>query len=286
MKYSYLYFLLLILFISTDIFSKNDLDDNIRDEITDSIFQWIDSSRDKKLDLIKRKKYLKNAYTNSLDEPNDSLRNVYLTKIAFTYYFKLGDSLMFREVNKKSIDLSIKIKDSVNLAANYWDLGIFYGDYELKDSAYFSYYKAQKLYESLRNNKNSGIMLINMAIIQKDQKDYTGSEITTIKAISQLKELNDYVQLYKGYNNLGIIYNELSDFDQALFYHNEALQYEKQIKNSKTYKSNTLNNIGVVYERQKKFKEALKSLPTCHRRTKFEEYKFRALCKNIRKHCI
>ncbi len=95
-----------------------------------------------------------------MDEPNDSLRNVYLTKIAFTSYFKLGDSLLFREVNKKSIDLSIKIKDSVNLAANYWDLGIFYANYELKDSAYFSYYKAQKLYESLKNNKNSGIMLI------------------------------------------------------------------------------------------------------------------------------
>ncbi|MGB5361962.1 MAG: hypothetical protein WBN17_01520, partial [Aureibaculum sp.] len=133
MKYLYLYFLLLIFLVSDDAFSKNVLDDTIRDEITDSIFTWIDSSRDKKLDLIKRKKFLEKAYTYALDEPNDSLRNVYLTKIAFTSYFKLGDSLLFREVNKKSIDLSIKIKDSVNLAANYWDLGIFYGNYSLKD---------------------------------------------------------------------------------------------------------------------------------------------------------
>jgi signal transduction histidine kinase len=235
------------------------LGDTIRDEITDSIFTWIDSSRDKKFDLIKRKKFLKMAYTNSLDEPNDSLRNVYLTKIGFTFYFKLGDSLMFREINKKSIDLSIKIKDSVNLAANYWDLGIFYANYEIKDSAYFSYYKAQKIYEKINLLKNSGVMLMNMAIIQADLKDYSGSENTTIKAISILKPLNEYIQLYKGYNNLGIVLNELEDYDQALTYHQEALKYLEKIKMKITYQGNTLNNIGVVYERQKNFNEALKN---------------------------
>ena len=233
--------------MSIDPANKNTLSDNVRDQITDSIYVWIDSSRNIKLDLNKRKKYLRKAYTYALDEPNDSLRNVYLIKIAFTSYFKLKDSLLFREVNRKSIDLSMKIKDSVNLAANYWDLGLFYGAYEIKDSAYLSYFKAQKIYESLRSQKNSGIMLINMAIIQKDQKDYTGSEITTIKAISLLKKLNEYVQLYKGYNNLGIIYNELGDFDQALMYHNEALNQAKNTKKSLTYKVNSLNNIGVVY---------------------------------------
>jgi len=257
LKYIYLFFPLLILFISIDPSNKNALTDNVRDEITDSIFTWIDYSRDKNLDLKKRKKYLQKAYKYANDESNDSLRNVYLTKIAFTSYFKLGDSLLFREVNKKSIDLSIKIKDSVNLAANYWDLGIFYGDYELKDSAYFSYYRAQKLYESVRNNKNSGIMLLNMAIIQKDQKDYTGSEITTIKAISLLKDLNEYVQLYKGYNNLGIIYNELGDFDQAIKYHDEALVYEKKIEGRNSLRARSLNNKGVVYKNKNEHHKAI-----------------------------
>ncbi len=38
----------------------------------------------------------------------------------------------------------------------------------------------------------------------------------------------------------------------------KLLNYEKNIKKSNTFKANTLNNIGVVYERQKNFKEALK----------------------------
>ncbi|MDH5404831.1 MAG: tetratricopeptide repeat protein, partial [Candidatus Heimdallarchaeota archaeon] len=162
-------------------------------------------------------------------------------------------------MNRRSINLSKELKDSVSLAANYWDLGIFFARNEIKDSAYFNYFKAQKIYESINNNFYSGRLLLNMAIIQTDLKDYTGSEITTFKALELLKPLDKYDQLYRCYNNLGIIYNELEDFEQSLIYHNEALGYEKKIKESNTFKANTLNNIGVVYERQKNLREALKN---------------------------
>ena len=106
----------------------------------------------------------------------------------------------------------------------------------MKDSAYFSYYKAQKIYELIKNNFYSGRLLLNMAIIQTDLKDYTGSEITTFKAIALLKPLNKYDQLYRCYNNLGIIFNELEDFDQALIYHDEALNLKKIIRKSNSFK--------------------------------------------------
>jgi len=46
---------------------------------------------------------------------------------------------------------------------------------------------------------------------------------------------------------------------EALKYHNEALKYEKNIKKANTFKANTLNNIGVVYERRQNLREALKN---------------------------
>ena len=69
--------------------------------------------------------------------------------------------------------------------------------------------------------------LQNMAIIQTELKDYTGSEITTFKALTVLKPLKKYEPIYKCYNNLGIIFNELEEYDQALFYHNKALEYQR-----------------------------------------------------------
>jgi len=224
--------------------------------IRDSITIWIDGSKNKTISLQKRKKSLDKAYLNTLKEGNDSLKNSYLLKIAFAYS-KLSDSLAFRKVNAQSIKLSIKLNDSSRLADNYWDLGRFYSVKGVNDSAYLSYSKAQKIYESLRNNNYSGRMLLYMAIMQSDLKDYTGSEITTIKAISLLKPLNQYVSLYRCYNNLGINFNNLGDYDEAIFYHNKALNYEEKIKGKNMFKENTLNNIGVVYRNKKEYKKAI-----------------------------
>jgi signal transduction histidine kinase len=263
LKYFCLYIFLIYLFINAkDIYDKEEKVDYNIEQSTDSVFVWVDSvfvwvkaSKNNDLTYQKRKTYLDKAHTLSLKEPNDSLRSAYFLKIAFAYY-KLDDS-QFKKVNRDAYQLTVKLKDSMGIAKTHRFLGNFYAKKGIKDSAYYSYFKAQKIYESLENNYFSGRMLLNMAIIQSDLKDYTGSEIITIKAVSLLKPLEEYRYLYGCYNNLGIVLNELEDFDKALFYHNEALKYQQKIKNKHTFKSNTLNNIGVVYEMQKEYELAI-----------------------------
>ena len=222
----------------------------------DSISIWITASKDKSLKFQRRKFFLDKAYSFSLNEENDSIQNAHLLRIALEY-FKLRDSLLFREVNKKSTSLSKKLNDSISLAANYWDLGNFYSNNVIKDSAFYSFSKAQRIYEALRNDYFSGRMFLNMAIVQSDVKDYIGSEITTIKAISYLKPLKKYKQLYQCYNNLGISFNNLEEYGNALIYHNIALEYQEKINSDNTFKENTLNNIGYSYELQKKYNQSI-----------------------------
>src|SRR5690606_15969710 len=112
----------------------------------------------------------------------------------------------------------------------------------------YHYSKAQKIYSALNNKFYSGRMLYNMALVQSDIKDYTGSEISTIKAIELLKPLNKYEQLYNCYNNLGVLSNALEEYDRALTYHQEALGYLKKVKEKDNLEQATENNIGVVYE--------------------------------------
>ena len=257
MKYFCFYIALLYFFVSAnDISSKaKNINTNAK-KLTDSVFIWVEASKNKDLNYQKRKAYLNKAYVESLKEPNDSLRSVYFLKIAFAYY-KLEDAVQFRKVNRDAYQLTVKLKDSMGIAKTHRFFGNFYSKKGVRDSAYYNYSKAQKIYNALKENFYSGRMLLSMSIIQSGVKDYTGSEITTIKAISLLKPLNKYGHLYRCYNNLGIVLNELEDYDKAIFYHNKALEYQKQIKDKNTFKENTLNNIGVVYEMQKEYRLAI-----------------------------
>ncbi len=257
MKYSNLYIILLYLFVNaTTIDGKKGNTNYNTEKPTDSIFVWVEASKNKSFNHQERKTYLDKAYTLSLKEPNDSLRSAYFLKIAFAYY-RLEDGGQFKKVNRDAYQLTVQLKDSMGIAKTHRFLGNFYAKKGIRDSAYYSYFKAHKIYELLKENFYSGRMYLSMAIMQSDIKDYTGSEISTIKAISLLKPLNKYEHLYKCYNNLGIVLNELEDYDKALFYHNKALEYQKKIKDKNTFKENTLNNIGVVYEMRKEYKLAI-----------------------------
>ena len=253
----FIYTLTILFLYNLNLFGIEKIDQEQTLTIKDSVLVWIDSSKNKNFDFKKRKRYLDKAYRIFNEDSKYSSRIDYLSQISFAYY-RLNDSLSFRKVNKHALNLSLKLKDSSNLADNYWDLGNFYSKNGVKDSAYFMYFNAQKMYEAIDNRFYSGRMLLNMAIIQSDIKDYVGSEITTTKAIKVLKPFKKYRHLYRCYNNLGINFNELNEFDKALFYHNKALEYEEKIKRENTYRANTLNNIGVSYEMQKKYKEAIK----------------------------
>lgn len=239
-------------------FGKDDLLIKKSDSI---FFKWIDSARNTNYSSEKRKGFLEKAYNFSLKEKNDSLRNAYLLKISFSYY-KLDDSIAFRKLNKRIEELASKKGDSNTLAANYWDLGNYFTNREIKDSAYYSYSKAVKIYEFLGEKYFEGLMFLNMAIIQSELRDYTGSEVTTIKAIEILKPLEKYKQLYKCYNNLGVVFNELEEYDKALFYHNKALEYQAKVPSKNTFRPNTLNNIGVVFKNNDQHDKAINNYGT------------------------
>ena len=119
------------------------------------------------------------------------------------YGFKI-DSL-------KKIILTSKVNDSSTVATSYYKIGELYRLSSLSDSAYYHYHKAEKIYKSLGNDFQTAVTLYWIAVIQRNEKNYMGSEIISIEAISLLenqKESNQ-VNKYKSYiyNNLGIVFN-------------------------------------------------------------------------------
>ncbi|MEB8345658.1 sensor histidine kinase [Flavobacteriaceae bacterium KMM 6898] len=169
---------------------------------------------------------------------------------------KLNDSLEFRNANKLALRLSVLGKDSITLAESHWDLGSFFSKMTVKDSAYFHYVTAQKVYSLIGDQFLAGRMLYNMAVVQGDVRDYTGSEINTFKAIELLKPLNKPEQLYNCYNNLGVVLSSLEEYDKALEYFQIALDYLTKLDDENSQLI-TLNNIGDTYLNKKDYEIAI-----------------------------
>ena len=207
--------------------------------------------------------YLKNlskAYNLALQEKNDSLKSRHFSKLSY-YYSLVGDSLQFRRSNKVALDLSRKLKDSASLAYNHWDLAFFLEDNAVEDSAYYHFSQAEKIFRALNDSFSAARILYNMATIQANVKDYTGSEITTIQAIELLKPLDQFYHLFLCYNNLGSVTNAINEYEKALEYYDKALFYLEKSKteNSDQLKYKAINNIGMVYQAKGDYQKAKNS---------------------------
>ena len=225
---------------------------------TDSTQVWIKNGTDANLPLKTRKEFLQKAYNNTANEFNDSLRLSYYAKLSFAY-LNLQDSINFRNVNKSARILSEEIKDSVALAELYWDLGDFYRNNFYKDSAYYEYGQAEKIYTTLKDDLHRGQLLLRMSLIQKDIKDFTGSEINLISAIELFQKLENNEQLFFCYNLMGTLSKSLNEFDLSRNYFSRAVEYLNKLpKETKNKYQNLLNNnIGNSYKEQGVYSKAI-----------------------------
>ncbi len=203
----------------------------------------------------KKQNTLYETYKAALEETNDSIKNEKLLDLSYNASYQ-KNSPLFLSVNREARVLSATINDTAGVAETFWDLATYYYRHNKKDSSYYYYNEAKKLYDDLNDRLNSGRLLVNMGIIQKNIKDYTGSEVTSIQAIQLLKPFEDYVNLYNAYNNLGIIFNEMEEYENAIRYHDNALENLKKSGHLEKLPA-TYNNIGVVYNNKKDYSQAV-----------------------------
>ncbi|MEA1787361.1 tetratricopeptide repeat protein [Arenibacter sp. GZD96] len=213
----------------------------------DSVTFWVAQAKEATTPTATKAQLLQKSLATIQKYTNDSAKIEGLSQISLLY-LDLNDSAQFRKTNKETLQLALDMGDSTRMAEAHWDLAQFFRNKAQQDSAYAHFTQAQKIYSALGEQKYSGTMLFNMAIVQADIKDYTGSEITTIRAIEILKPISEYLQLYKCYNNLGLITIELKENTRALDYFNTALEYLAKLKDRQNLVQVTTNNIGLVYQ--------------------------------------
>ncbi|WKL48623.1 ATP-binding protein [Flavobacterium pectinovorum] len=122
------------------------------------------------------------------------------------------------------------------------------------NSSFYYFNKSKIAFETSKDSANIVFNLTQMANIQQINGDYYGSKETLTEALPYTNKNNDYGAAIS--NLFGIADKELSLYDDAVFYYKQAINDVKD----EILKQSPLNNIAVVYIKQKKYDKAIEIL--------------------------
>ncbi|PJJ07040.1 tetratricopeptide repeat protein [Flavobacterium sp. 1] len=170
------------------------------------------------------------------------------------FYLSLIVLLALFGCNKKSHI----IKNEKSNAA--YQIYIDYAEKYFADSQYnraFFYYNKSKLACNPSEEKVKIIYsLLRMSAIQQIQGDYANSETSATEAISFFNKKTDNQYKIAIYNILGINYKSLFDYENAIYYYNQALK----IAENELQKTILKNNIAVIYIDKQNYEDAIQIL--------------------------
>ena len=212
-----------------------------------------------------KKQFLDSLYKVVETVPNNEQGVKYLFDLSSEYYYINESSKSFKvseQILKKR-----KSNDSLSLAKAYYYMGDSY-EVSHRDSAFFYYLKAEKIYRLLNNNRMIAKMQFNKAYLLFFEGNYIESEILVSNALNLLKEKNsDKRLIFESYNLLGANFDKLEEYDSSLKYYMLAknLLKDSKLENKNIDRQNNLSlqivvNIANILEKKLKFTQAKNEL--------------------------
>jgi tetratricopeptide (TPR) repeat protein len=148
------------------------------------------------------------------------------------------------------------IGDTTSYARTLEYKGAYFKILNKIDSAYYYYTQSLKLYEQTNDSLNIGFGLLNLAIIQKNLRNYPISIYNLKKSLLYMEGKASPRRISSSHNTIAINYNNMNRFDSALVYNEKAIRLRELLKNQ-AYLVQSLNNIGKVHERKGNYTKAL-----------------------------
>jgi signal transduction histidine kinase len=223
----------------------------------DSLTAYLSKANDFGSTTKARQEYIQKAFSIIINQENDSLQRANLFRVANRYY-NLNDWEKYQEIAQIVLEKSLSSKDTLSTAKAFSYLGDYYGSQQVSDSAFLYYNKAEKMYLNTNSNVDLAKTRLNKALLQYNESDYLGSEISALKALRDLKSEKTSDIVYELYNLLGLVYNELGEYGKAIEYHNKALSLnEETVPLEIQAKATSMNNMGLVYQNLNKHRQAI-----------------------------
>jgi signal transduction histidine kinase len=252
-KYIYIFFFLLLLFSC----NKKEKVDIHRINPEDSLSLFLTKANETNLPLSSKLNFNKRALNILINQENDSINRVNLFRVA-NRYFNMNNWTDYNTTVLLLLNKSNEKKDYLSSAKAYTYLGDYYVSQSISDSAFFYYFKAEKIYLQLNDKFNLAKTRLNKANLQYGESDFLGSEVAVFNSLRVINGLDSKEVYYDSYNLLGAVYNEISEYNKALEFHFKALSIStnKDIPSVYQSKATSLNNIGYVYHNLKNYQKA------------------------------
>ncbi|MES2852292.1 MAG: hypothetical protein V4698_05220, partial [Bacteroidota bacterium] len=167
------------------------------------------------------------------------------------YLLSLFFFLILQSCEEKTLN-NPKKKDNTAEINRLIDLGDKYFEKSEYDSSYYYFNKAKVACDEKKDVSKIIYSISNLATIQQNQGDYSGSETTAMEAIPFIERTTNPKYKWNIYTILGNNYLGAYDYENALYYYNKALN----LKTDQLRKSDIKNNIALTYLEMKEFKNA------------------------------
>ncbi len=163
-------------------------------------------------------------------------------------------------------------KDTNWIALAFYRKAVINRHLDNQEAVFKNTFEARKQYLQLGDSTKAARRSLEMAIAQSRMQDYIGSQESATEALRYLNEVEDSQYLSSAHNIIAITYNNQGFYDDAIKEYKEALRYAQNLEDSLIYQ----NNIGLVYQDQKKYKKAISVFDELHRSASEEDHKSRS----------
>jgi signal transduction histidine kinase len=226
---------------------------------------------------FQKKKYLDSIFNKLIFLNDDSLKIKSLFEICNQYYYH-KDYISSIKTSKKAFDTASKLNDSLNIGRSLYYIGDCYLEYQ-KDSAYYYYKEAEKIFRKLNNKEKLALVLYNKSYLLFYEGNYIESEIEVIKALNCLKSTEKLITKYRCYSLQGSNHLELGEYDKAEEYFNLSADILKQMKREGIEKdayydyeiTNTID-LCTAYDKKGEYKKSISALNEIVTKSNFKAY--------------
>jgi hypothetical protein len=155
--------------------------------------------------------------------------------------------ILFSCSRKEHIEENLKEENALHKKART------FRDAKISDSAFYYYTLAKDEYLKNNDSLRIGQCLVNMAVIETGKGDFYGSIETSVKANSYFRNTKDSTvrrDLAASFNNMGIASAFMYNYNDAIKFYKEAIQYAIAKDKKLTYYNNLA--VSFLYRREPK----------------------------------
>ncbi|PCH93582.1 MAG: hypothetical protein COB85_06750 [Bacteroidetes bacterium] len=157
-----------------------------------------------------------------------------------------GNINLSLELNKKAMDIRLRMGDKKGMAYSYNNIGVIYDRQGLTVKAMEFHHMALSLREELKDTNGISQSLNNIGFIIGTQGDYEGARKYYMRSLELRKKINNKVGIGYSCNNIAWTYEQAGDKEKAKEYYLQSLQFTTEI-NHASGMANAYSHLGFLH---------------------------------------